>query len=99
MRKAVFGDHKGASDVYLVHEIIPLHVLAKRTHKVDSRCIVDQDIDSSKSVHNFLDALLDALLVADVALQRKSLPSCLDNLFCCGIDGSCIFLCLPGNLG
>lgn len=99
VRQAVLGDHEGSSDVNLVHEVVPLHVKLESSCQVDGRGIVDEDIYSAESIDNLLNALLDALLVPDVTLQRESLSACLLDLFRRGVDGSWVVKTVPGNLG
>ena len=99
MRKAVLGNHESSSNVNLMHEVILLHRLIDSPHQVDCRSVVDQDINASKCFHNFLNTLLHALFISDVALEWKSFASSLFNFFGSGVYGAFITKYQPGSLG
>ena len=71
-----------------MHQIVFFHWLVDSANQVDGWSIVDQDIDSSKSLYNFFDAFLDAVLASDIALEGKGFSSFVFDLFGSGVDGS-----------
>jgi hypothetical protein len=63
----------------LVHQVVLFHGCFLSAGQTDSRCVVDQHINTSKSLDNLLNALLDVLLVSDVTHQWQGLAAdCLD---------------------
>ena len=99
MRQAVFGDHKGTSNVNLMHEVVFLHGLIDGVDEVDGWSVVNKNINSSKSIDDFLNTFLNTFFTSDVTLKRKGFSTFLLDLFSCCVDGAYLKTEIPGRVG
>ena len=82
VRNGKLRANEGSARINLLDQIEALDLHIFDASRIDSTCVVDEDIDASERLHRFIDSCLDAFGVPDVALDWQSPPTC--GLYLCG---------------
>ena len=88
MGDAEFRDEESASRVDRHREVELLSGSIFNWQLIDSRSIVDADVDSAEFFDGGLDGSFNTLFISDVALDWKAFASSLSDIFGCGVNSS-----------
>src|SRR6187402_145760 len=88
IRNAMFCYQKGAAHINGEHQVEPFCFCLNRIGQLDSRCIVDENINTAEFICCLLYCSSNLFFLPDIYLHCQGMPACLLHFLCGGINGT-----------
>src|SRR5699024_11959813 len=88
MRQSGPGEQERSAYVDVVHQVVAFHIDLFCLFQVDSRGIVDDDVNAAELFYCRVHGSLDICFLPNISDDRQSVPAGFTNFFGSSMDGS-----------